>query len=369
MRAELLSAERLADDARIIATAQSWTVGGEFRTTPLIAMTARAAAELVADNRELSSAARKTGGSSPAGEWLLDNYYLVEEQVLLVKEDLPADYGVELPRLVGGAWADYPRIYQALLDLIAHTDSRIDEEYLSRFVEGYQEVAPLTIGEVWAVPIMLRIALVENLSRLSRAVVLSMRAEKAADQWAERLVLAAQDDSNVEALPALLATIDAEIGDVPPAFFVRLTQRLGELETGGEAVNAWLERRLSAEGIVLESAAADAQQEQAANQVSIANAITSVRLLDALDWREFFERISITEAILRKDPAQTLRGHGLREPRPLPPLARGAWRAGPPRARSRSPSRSSRSRARRWRSTRPTTSAGTWAGGSWRTAA
>ena len=303
LRAELLSAERLADDARIIATAQSWTVGGDVRTTPLIAMTGGAAEALAADNRELATAARLTGGSSPAGEWLLDNYYLLEEQVLLVKEDLPADYGIELPRLVGGEWEGFPRIYEALLDVIAHTDSRIDEEYLLRFVGGYQEIAPLTIGEVWAVPIMLRSALVENLARLSRAVVLSMRAEKAGDLWAERLVLAAQDDSAT--LPALLASIDAETQGVAPAFFVRLTQRLGELETGGEAVNAWLERRLSAEGIVLEAAAADAQQEQAANQVSIANAITSIRLLDALDWREFFERVSLAEAILRRDPAHT----------------------------------------------------------------
>ncbi len=259
---------------------------------------------LVADNRELASAARVTGGSSPAGEWLLDNYYLIEEQVLLVKEDLPADYGIELPRLVGGEWDGFPRIYEALLDVVAHTDSRIDEEYLLRFVDGYQEVAPLTIGEVWAVPIMLRIALVENLSRLSRAVVLSMRAEKAADQLG-RAPGARRAGRLRRPCRRFSHRSTPRPSDVPPAFFVRLTQRLGELETGGEAVNAWLERRLSAEGIVLETAAADAQQEQAANQVSIANAITSIRLLDALDWREFFERVSIAEAILREDPAQT----------------------------------------------------------------
>ena len=78
---------------------------------------------------------------------------------------------------------------------------------------------------------------------------------------------------------------------------------------------------------MLETAAADAQQEQAANQVSIANAITSIRLLDALDWREFFEGVSIVEAILRKDPAHTYARDGLRKPRPVPPLARGD---GPP---------------------------------------
>ena len=302
-RAELLSAERLADNARIIATAQSWTTAGAVRTTPLIGLTERAAASLAADNRELASTARLTGGASPAGEWLLDNYYLIEEQILLVKEDLPATYGVELPRLIGGEWNGFPRLYEVLLDLVAHTDSRIDPEFLFRFIDGYQEVAPLTIGEVWAVPIMLRVALVENLCRLSRAVVLAMRAEADADRWAESLVFAAQDDPGM--LAVLLAEIDTSTQDAQPTFFVRLSRRLGELESGGEAVNAWLERRLLASSIVLENAAANAQQEQAANQVSISNAITSVRLLDALDWREFFEQVSIVEAILRKDPAHT----------------------------------------------------------------
>ncbi len=303
LRGELLSAERLAEEARTLASEQSWTVAGRIRTTPLIALAEKAASGLASDNRELAAAARRIGGSSPAGEWLLDNYYLIEEQVLLVREDLPADYGIELPRLTQGPYTDFPRVYPAVLSLVTHTDSRLDEEYLFRFANGYQEVSPLTIGEVWAVPIMLRVALVENLRRLSRAVVRSMRAEQAADQWAGRLVVTAQDDP--ARLPALLAEIDASTRDATAAFFVRLTQRLGELESGGDAVNAWLERRLSAAGIVLETAAADAQQEQAANQVSIANAITSIRLLDALDWREFFERVSIAESILRRDPAQT----------------------------------------------------------------
>jgi len=105
-RAEMLSIDRLADEAIAIATSQKVTTGGRIRTTPLIELTERAASDLAADNRELAASARARGGSSPAGEWLLDNYYLIEEQVLLVREDLPAHYGIELPRLVGGPYAD-----------------------------------------------------------------------------------------------------------------------------------------------------------------------------------------------------------------------------------------------------------------------
>ncbi len=302
-REELLSADRLAEEARHIASRQTWTAGKRLRTTPLIPLLHRAATGLAADNHELAQAARATGASPPAGEWLLDNYYLIEQQVILVRDDLPGGYGMELPRLTEGPYRDFPRLYSALLTLLGHTDSRLDEEYLLRFVSGYQEISPLTIGEVWAVPIMLRIGLVENLRRLSRAAVSFLRAELAADEWAERLLLATRDAADT--LPSLLGTIDVETRGMPPAFFARFARRLGEVEYGGDAINAWIERRLSAENIVLEDAAVQAQQEQAADQVSIANSITSIRFLDALDWREFFERVSVAEEILRRDPAQT----------------------------------------------------------------
>ena len=303
LRAVLLSPDRLAEKAREVAASQYSTSDGRIRTTPLIALAARAATSLAADKRELALDARERGAAPPAGEWLLDNYYLIEEQAQLVRDDLPPDYGIKLPRLLGGAYADFPRIYEALLALIAHTDGRLDEDALLHFVTGYQEVSPLTIGEGWAIPIMLRAGVLENLRRLSHEVVRAQRSEHAAHEWAERLVLAAQDAPDT--IGALIGELDEASRDSSPAFFVRLTQRLGELETGGDAVNAWLEGRLSSGHIVLEQASADEQQTQAANQVSIANSITSIRFFDALDWRSFFETISLVEATLRRDPSQT----------------------------------------------------------------
>ncbi len=303
LRSELLSTERLADEARGVAATQRWTVEAPPRTTPLTALMARAAASMAADNAELARAVREGLAAPPAGEWLLDNYYLIEEQVLLVREDLPARYGVELPRLASGPNQGFPRLYDALLALIAHTDSRVDEERLLAFINGYQDVAPLTIGEVWAVPIMLRIGIVENLRRLSKAVVSAEREEREADRWAERLLLSGQDTPS--ALPSLLAELDEVAGGRTAPFYLRLAQRLADVGPGSELVNAWLERRLASEGISLESVATQQQQLQAANQVSIANAITTIRFLDAYDWREFFERVSLVEAALRHDPSHT----------------------------------------------------------------
>ncbi len=300
-RGDLLSADRLADEARVLASLQESTTQPPVRTTPLLALAARAAESLAADNATLASAAREQLSISPASEWLLDNYYLIEEQILSVRQDLPAHYGVELSRLTSGQYAGYPRVFEAAVDLLVHTDARIDEQYLLRYVDAYQDVSPLAIGEVWAVPIMLRLALVENLRRLSRAVVESHMADQTADAWAERIVLAVEHAP--EDLPVLLRQLDEESADAIPAFYVRLAQRLGGLEAGGEQATSWLGARLGALGIVLEEHAHLQQQEQAANQISIANSITSIRFLDAFEWKAFFEEVSLVEQGLREDPA------------------------------------------------------------------
>ena len=300
-RGDLLSADRLADEARVLASVQEPTTEPPISTTPLIGLAGRAEASLAADNVVLAGAAREQQSISPASEWLLDNYYLIEEQLLAVKLDLPAHYGVELPRLTTGVYAGYPRVFEAAVELLIHTDARVDEPFLYRYVNAYQDVSPLAIGEVWAIPIMLRLALVENLRRLSRAVVELHTAELSADRWAERIVLTVE--KSPESLPSALSELDAEASGATTAFYVRLSQRLGGLEVGGEAATAWLQARLSALGIVLEDQVHLQQQVQAANQVSIANSITSIRFLDALEWKAFFESVSLVEQGLREDPA------------------------------------------------------------------
>ena len=102
---------------------------------------------------------------TPAGEWLLDNYYLIEDQIRTARRHLPKGYSRELPSLSHGASAGMPRVYDLAMEAIAHGDGRIDAETLSRFTAAYQSIAPLKMGELWAIPIMLRLALIENLRR------------------------------------------------------------------------------------------------------------------------------------------------------------------------------------------------------------
>ena len=164
IRGELFSVERLEAYAHELARQHKVVrKKGRARLLPRLEDNGR---ELIAAYRTLVEAVRQGDAVSPAAEWLLDNFHLVEEQLREIREDLPRGYYRELPKLADGELADYPRIYAIGLGLIAHTDSRLDPSTLRRFIIAYQSVSPLSIGELWAVAISLRLALVENLRRL-----------------------------------------------------------------------------------------------------------------------------------------------------------------------------------------------------------
>ena len=107
---------------------------------------------------------------TPAETWLLDNFYLIEQQIALARRHLPREYSRQLPRLREGSSAGYPRIYDLALDLISHQDGRIDRDNVGAFVAAYQTGDPLTLGELWAFPTMLRLGLLENISRVGARI-------------------------------------------------------------------------------------------------------------------------------------------------------------------------------------------------------
>ena len=110
---------------------------------------------------------------TPAAEWLLDNFYLIEEQIQMARRHLPRGYSRELPRLLNGPSAGLPRVYDIVLELISHVDAQIDAEPLSAFIAAYQTVGSLKLGELWAIPIMLRLGLIENLQRITTRLTIA----------------------------------------------------------------------------------------------------------------------------------------------------------------------------------------------------
>ncbi|MDQ3494331.1 MAG: cyclic beta 1-2 glucan synthetase [Pseudomonadota bacterium] len=240
---------------------------------------------------------------TPAGEWLLDNYYLVEEQIRTARRHLPRGYSRELPSLASGPSAGMPRVYDLAMQAIAHGDGRVDAETMSRFVSAYQTVAPLKLGELWAIPIMLRLAVIENLRRLSIRVMHDGADHRLAGAWAERMNAAAEDSPKDVVL--VVADMARSAPPVTGAFVAELTRRLQGRSAFLAMPMQWIEQWVADSGHGIEALVHGESQQQAADQVSISNSIGSLRFLANMDWREFVETMSAVEGILRGDPAGT----------------------------------------------------------------
>ena len=187
IRAELFSAERLEQHGESLAAAQRVTTTPR-KGRPLLPRVLDNGRVLLESYRAIAQAIREERAITPAAEWLVDNYHIVDEQLREIRDDLPPGFYRELPKLAEGHLQGYPRVYGLAWAFVAHTDSRFDPEMLRRFVRAYQRVQPLTIGELWAVAITLRVVLVENLRRLAERIVHGRAARQEADTVADRLL-------------------------------------------------------------------------------------------------------------------------------------------------------------------------------------
>jgi cellobiose phosphorylase len=238
---------------------------------------------------------------SPAGEWLLDNYYLIKEQIRLAQKFLPKGYSRELPNLAGGPLAGYPRVYDIAMEMVSHGDGRMDIAGLTGFVASYQTVKYLKLGELWGIPIMIRLALIENLRRVSSNLMLMQVERDRADYWAGRMLEVSSKDTNAVVREiASMAKDDLQMSDSFVAEFVR------RLHGQSSALNLpliWLEKKLSEKGETIDRLIQSTGQKQASNQVSIANTIESLRVLENTNWHDFVEELSAVEKTLRTDPS------------------------------------------------------------------
>ncbi|MBF0166812.1 MAG: cyclic beta 1-2 glucan synthetase [Alphaproteobacteria bacterium] len=248
----------------------------------------------------MAAVANESRQVSPAGEWLLDNFYLIEEQIRTAKRHLPKGYSLELPRLAKGPSEGQPRVYDIALEIIAHGDGRVDTEILTRFVGAYQSITSLKLGELWAIPIMLRLAIIENLRRVSVWIGAGWVERDMAATWSEQMIEAAETD------PSSLILVIADMARSKPpmasAFVAELARRLQGRGPALALPLTWIEQRLSDLGLTIEQLVQLENQQQAANQVSISNCIGSMRILDAVDWKKFVEAMSGVEQTLYQDP-------------------------------------------------------------------
>ena len=298
LRAELFGADQMEQHGKTLAGAHR--LSSQRGPDQLLARLAENESVLLQTYKLLTTAGKAKRRISPAGEWLLDNFYLIEEQIRTAKRHLPKGYSKELPRLAHGPSAGLPRVYDIALEVIAHGDGRVDPESLSHFVSAYQKVSALKLGELWAIPIMLRLALIENLRRVGAREVASSADRDRADAWADQMMEVAEQDPK-----SLILVVSDMARSNPPmvsSFVAELARRLQGQSPALALPLTWIEQRLSESGLTIEQLVQSETQKQASVQVSISNSIGSLRFLGAMDWREFVESMSGVEQKLRQDP-------------------------------------------------------------------
>jgi cyclic beta-1,2-glucan synthetase len=297
LRSELFSAEQMKLHGRTLASQHTLSPGRA--PDQLLARLAENESVLIAVHRLMTEAVAANRQITPAGEWLLDNFYLIEEQIRTAKRHLPKPYSRELPRLLNGASAGLPRVYDIALEIISHGDGRVDPESLTSVVAAYQTVTALDLGELWALPIMLRLALIENLRRVAARIASDRIGRNSADEWADKLIETAEKDP--KNLIVAIADMARSNPPMDTSFVAEVTRRLQGQGPSLALPLTWIEQRLTETGWTIQQTVQAENQKQAANQVSMSNSIGSLRYLSALDWRKFVESMSVVEKTLRGD--------------------------------------------------------------------
>ncbi|MBQ1782079.1 MAG: cyclic beta 1-2 glucan synthetase [Gammaproteobacteria bacterium] len=299
LRAELFSIEQLKRHAATLAGQHRIApYPGPDRLLPRLADNTRV---LRAAYDVVTTAVGPGQRLAPTEAWLLDNFYLIEQQINLARRHLPRGYSRQLPRLAEGQSAGFPRVYDLALALISHMDGRVDSDNVTQFIAAYQSVEPLRLGELWAFPIMLQLALLENLRRVAVRIAHRREERDVATTWADRMLAAAESDSR-QLIQLLAEFAHADVPLTAP-FVEEFYDRLQAQGPAMAFVQTWVEQTLIAQGVTATTLSAAAGRTAAANQISIANSIGSLRFIGAMDWKHYVESLSVVEQILATDPS------------------------------------------------------------------
>ncbi len=239
----------------------------------------------------------------PAAEWLLDNFYVIEEQVKSVRRDLSKKNYYRLPVLKKGPFKGYTRIFAIAMELIAHMDGQFEESTLLKYLEAYQSHNILFEREINVIPIMIRIALIENIRIISEKINETQKQWNMADEIVEKWW--ADDAVDLEKIIKLLKNNIVSINEANPSFVEHLFYRLRISGRSYSDVLRYIDENLDKFDTTTEIIAQKEHNAQAVSTVTIGNCILSLKYVSGLNWVDLFDEASFLEKILRQDPNGT----------------------------------------------------------------
>ncbi|UJP64716.1 GH36-type glycosyl hydrolase domain-containing protein [Mongoliitalea daihaiensis] len=252
--------------------------------------------------RTLSTIVKSEKEISPASEWLLDNFYIIQEQIVQIGIDFPKNYHQNIPLLSKGEHAGFPRVYDIILNLLTHTDNVLDKEVLTEYIKSYQEEEPLQIGEIWAIPIMIRLFLIQMLAEKAATILEQKKLKIAVEKFVEAIQHEDLEEPGVfsQAIAGWFKEQDKKAG------LSTLIELFNNLQTKGllyEEQKRWFNYRINHYEITLEEAMRQEAQKESRLEVNVQNAVLSLRQILEVDWSDFVEDCSLINDILKHDPS------------------------------------------------------------------
>jgi cyclic beta-1,2-glucan synthetase len=239
----------------------------------------------------------------PAGEWILDNFYIVEKTVKTIVKELTLKKYINFIGIANGANKGFARVYVLASEIVSYTDARIDDTSLKDLLKAYQTKKTLNMDEIWNIGLFLQIALIENIRNVCERIYSAQLQKYKVENIIERLVENKEEDKlKYKNLPSY-KTRNLGYGEMKYPFIEYMSYRLKSYGRQAYRYLAVLENQVQLMGSTIEDVIKKEHFDIAVRKVSVGNSIISINKLIRINFLQIFEEINGVEEILKKDPA------------------------------------------------------------------
>lgn len=240
----------------------------------------------------------------PAGEWILDNFYVIEEVVKTIRKDLDLKKYRELPGIGNGIYKGFSRVFVVASELVAYTDCKIDEITLGTFLGAYQKRKTLTMEEIWSIPLFIEIALIGQIRMICEKIYVAQIQKYKVENMIERLVENKQSSDQIfQSNSKMKNDMISYKKEMKYPFIEYMSYRLKQYGKQSYPYLKILEEQVEKTGVTVSEVIQKEHFDVATKKVLMGNSITSIKNIPRINFVEIFEHINGIEKILLQDPA------------------------------------------------------------------
>ena len=237
----------------------------------------------------------------PAGEWILDNLYVIEEIVKNISKELTLKKYTDFLGLANGRFKGFARVYVLATEMVAYTDGKINSENLEYMLQAYQTKKTLSMNEIWNIGLFIQIALIENIREICETIYMSQMQKSRVEEIICKYFGEEKKKSRTVILPKIMLI---ENGQVKNAFIEYMSYRLKKMGSKAYAYLNILEDEVAKTGSDIYEVVKKEHFDIAVKKVSVGNCILTLKAISRINFLEIFEKINRVEDILKQDPAK-----------------------------------------------------------------